>query len=126
ADAERERIEIEGHTKVKATAEYVLTTAKPAQDHPYLREKGIKAFGDVRVYKGALVLPLRDAYGVLHSLQFISGTDKRFLRGGRINGCFFTISDKADGPIIICEGYATGASIHEASGHAVVCAMNCG
>ena len=27
---------------------------------------------------------------------------------------------------MICEGYATGASIHEATGHAVVCAMNSG
>ena len=27
---------------------------------------------------------------------------------------------------MICEGYATGASIHEATGHAVICAMNSG
>ena len=81
----------------------------------------------MREYRGALVLPLRDVNGELHSLQFI-GADgaKRFLRGGRIAGCFFTLADKPESPLVICEGYATGASIHEATGYAVVCAMNCG
>src|SRR6516164_8706691 len=49
-----------------------------------------------------------------------------FLRGGRVARCFFTLADKADGPLVLCEGYATGASIHEATGYAVLCAMNCG
>ena len=48
------------------------------------------------------------------------------MTGGRIAGCFFTLADKPDSPLVICEGYATGASIHEATGYAVVCAMNCG
>jgi len=51
---------------------------------------------------------------------------KNFLRGGRVARCFFTLADKADGPLVLCEGYATGASIHEATGYAVLCAMNCG
>lgn len=41
-------------------------------------------------------------------------------------GAFFTISDKPDGPIVICEGVATGLSVHEASGFAAVCAMHAG
>ena len=70
---------------------------------------------------------MADAAGVLHSLQFI-GADgtKRFLRGGHVAGCFFTIADKAQGPLVIAEGCATGASVHEATGFAVVCAMNAG
>ena len=65
--------------------------------------------------------------GEVHSLQFI-GADggKRFLTGGKIAGCFFTLADDSDSPLVICEGYATGASIREATGYAVVCAMNCG
>jgi putative DNA primase/helicase len=64
-------------------------------------------------------------------LQFISGDGaKKFLRGGRVAGCFFTLADPAkggtDGPLVLGEGYATGASIHEATGHAVFCAMNSG
>ena len=49
-----------------------------------------------------------------------------FCYGGRVAGCFFTLADKPDGTLVVCEGYATGASIHEATGFAVVCAMNCG
>ena len=51
---------------------------------------------------------------------------KDFCSGGRVAGCFFTLADKADGPLVICEGYATGASIHEATGHSVICCMNSG
>jgi hypothetical protein len=59
--------------------------------------------GDARTYRGALVLPLRDADGNLHSLQFI-GADgsKRFLSGGRVTGCFSSVTD-TDGPIVIAE-----------------------
>jgi putative DNA primase/helicase len=79
------------------------------------------------VYRRSLVLPLRDINGQLQSLQFISGDGaKKFLRGGRIAACFFTLADKADGPLVICEGYATGASIHQATDHILICAMNSG
>jgi len=51
---------------------------------------------------------------------------KKFLGGGRITGTFFSMADKPDGPLVICEGYATGASIFEATGFATVCAIDCG
>jgi len=52
--------------------------------------KGVKALGDVREYRGALVVPLRDINGELQSLQFISAEgEKRFLSGGQMAGCFF-------------------------------------
>jgi len=58
-------------------------------------------------------------------LQFIAGDGaKNFLRGGRIAGCLFPLADKVEGPLVVCEGYATGASIYEAIGHAVFCAMH--
>ncbi|MBI4328198.1 MAG: DUF3631 domain-containing protein [Chloroflexi bacterium] len=81
----------------------------------------------MREYRGALVLSLRDVDGELHSLQFI-GADgaKRFLTGGHIAGCVFTVADKPDGPLVMAEGYATAASIHEATTWATVAAMNCG
>ena len=72
-------------------------------------------------------MPLRDADGVIQSLQFIApdGT-KRFLAGGRVQGCCFTVTSNPTGPLVLCEGYATGASLHEATGYSVICAMNCG
>jgi phage/plasmid primase-like uncharacterized protein len=127
ADDERQRTEAERHTKARKIAAWIFGRAMPVTIHPYLTAKGAKVSGDVREHRGALVLPLRDTGGELHSLQFI-GADgtKRFLSGGRIAGCYFTLADKPESPLAICEGFATGASIHEATGFAVVCAMNCG
>lgn len=95
-----------------------------AEDHPYLIRKGIKPHG-ARCYKGQAVIPMRDG-GEIHSLQFIGPDgDKRFLTGGRVSGCYFSIG-KPSGVICIAEGFATGATIHEATGHAVAVAFNAG
>lgn len=60
-----------------------------------------------------LLLPVRDVSGNLLSLQRIfPNGDKRFLTGGRVSGGYFLIQGKPEKPLIICEGYATGASIH--------------
>ncbi len=100
--------------------------AQPAPaDHPYLVRKGIQPHG-IKAEGEALLIPLRDAATTLHSLQAIGPEgDKRFQPGGRIKGCYFGIG-KPKGVLIVCEGFATGASIHEATGHAVACAMNAG
>jgi putative DNA primase/helicase len=80
----------------------------------------------MRVFKGALVVPVRDAAGALHSLQFIgAGGTKRFLKGGRVAGLHFLIG-VAGKVVCIAEGYATGASIHAATGHTVAVAFNAG
>jgi putative DNA primase/helicase len=42
-----------------------------------------------------------------------------------VKGCYHAIG-KPTGKLIVCEGYATGASIHEATGHAVAVAFNAG
>ncbi len=116
-------------TKRKATARKralsVLEEAEPCESHPYTDRKGIQVHG-ARLLGDRLVLPLRDAEGTTHSLQFI-GTDgeKRYLTGGRKAGCFFEIGKPAD-VLCIAEGFATGASIHEATGYAVAVAFDAG
>lgn len=128
AEAVQKKADAERKEQARKTAQYILENShRAAADHPYLAVKRVMPHGELRQSRGGdLVLPLRDADGVLHSLQFISGDGaKKFLPGGRIAGCFFTVADAA-GPLVICEGFATGASIHEATGHAVVCTMNCG
>ena len=127
AEAERERIEAERQTKAREVAAWIMRRARHASaTHPYLVAKAVKPAGELCEYRRVLALPLRDAAGTLHSLQFISPDgSKRFLDGGRIAGCFFTLADKADGPLVISEGYATSASIAEGAGLATVAAMNC-
>ena len=50
--------------------------------------------------------------------------EKLFLNGGRVTGKFFTFGCP-NGVQVICEGYATGASIHEATDLCVHVAFNC-
>lgn len=105
-------------------AQAIWSTASPAGAHSYLTEKGVKAHG-LRLHDGALVIPMRDSTE-LHSLQFIGPDgDKRFLTGGRVSGCYFSIG-QPEGTLCIVEGYATGASVHECTGHAVAVAFNAG
>jgi putative DNA primase/helicase len=125
-DAEQLAVE----TEASQTAESIwYKSADAPLDHRYLQRKGIKPCG-VKFYKESLVIPIRDGGGVIWSLQFISGAgEKYFLTGGRVQGCYFTIvKEKPDGikPILICEGYATGASIHAATDLPVVVAFNAG
>jgi putative DNA primase/helicase len=101
--------------------------AAPASNpgNPYLVRKSVAAYG-VRAEGVALLVPMRDTDGKLHSLQTIApdGT-KRFMRGGRVRGCYHAIG-RPHGALIVCEGYATGATIHEATGQAVAVAFNSG
>jgi putative DNA primase/helicase len=96
----------------------------PAQ-HNYLVRKHVKPHG-ARRYRDALVIPLVDQSGTIVNLQFINadGT-KRFLSGGRKKGCYSTIGEPTE-TILICEGWATGASLHESTGHYVIVAMDAG
>ena len=99
---------------------------RPASnDHPYLTKKRVGAYG-VRDLRGQLVIPMRDAGGTLHSLQFI-GADgrKTYLTGGRKRGCYFAIG-RPGAAICICEGYATAATVFEATGQATACAFDAG
>lgn len=93
-------------------------------EHPYLERKGVRAHR-IRQAGDVLLIPLRDTAGTLHSLQTITPDgDKRFR--GRMRGCYHAIGGKPLGRIVVCEGYATGASIHEATGEAVAVAFNAG
>ncbi|MBT5540697.1 MAG: hypothetical protein HOK20_03800 [Alphaproteobacteria bacterium] len=93
----------------------------------YLLKKKVEAFG-VRFHKSAMVLPFKDTAGKLWSLQFInSDGKKRFLSGGRKKGCFHQIGTLVNGkPIIITEGYATGASVYMATYQTTVIAFDAG
>ena len=105
------------------------TVARPVtRPHPYLVRKNVSGH-DQRDYKGALVVPLREGDGTLHSLQFIGRNgSKRFLKGGRVSGLYHLIGASTDDDAIMCvaEGYATAASIHAATGYPVAVAFNAG
>ena len=102
--------------------------APAPSDHPYLQKKGVPPLGVRQTDDGNLVVPLMDRTGNVQSLQFISATgEKRFLRGGKTASGFFAVparnGDK-EGTLLIAEGFATGASLHLATGYAVLIAFN--
>ena len=114
------------HEQARTKADRLWKQARPATNaHPYLQRKRITAIG-IRRLRDMLLIPARDSGGVLHTLQFI-GPDgsKRFLSGGRISGCYYAMGRPA-GVLLLCEGYATGATLYQATGHAVAVAFNCG
>lgn len=119
---------IEELQKVARThANQILSSAQPEDgSHPYLIAKGVNSFGLLRA-KDKLIVTLNDENGVVQSLQFISenGT-KRFLKNGRKKGCYFMLG-KTDGAVLcIAEGYATAASIHQATTYPVAVAFDAG
>jgi len=91
-----------------------------ATEHEYLIAKGVKAYG-VRIYQNLLLIPMY-RNGEVVGYQSISPVgEKRFAKGVKPKGCYFLIGEVNDSNhICICEGYATGASIHEATNYPTV------
>jgi putative DNA primase/helicase len=86
--------------------------------HPYLARKGISGHGARVTGDGRLVVPMYTADGELSSLQYISADgEKLYHAGGVTKGCMWWLGDITDaGPVYLAEGYATAASIHQATG----------
>ncbi len=127
--ARRQR-EAEQHQRQQATAEYANRLWRDARradpEHPYLAAKRVRPY-TLRQSDGVLLVPLvRD--GQLVNLQRIKADgSKRFLFGGMVKGCYAPLGIITPGaPLYICEGWATGATIHADTGAAVACAMNAG
>jgi putative DNA primase/helicase len=132
AEARRKRELEAGYQQVAKQASEDIKRFYPATaDHPYLLEKGILPHGALidgqnvliitMYYKGKIV-----SYQRIYPMRLPDGTNKRFLKGGRKKGCYHPIGNKGKGDLGICEGFATGASIHEATGDDVVVAFDAG
>lgn len=94
---------------------------------PYLDKKKVKNFGCKINKNGSLVIPVRDVDGKIWSLQLINKSGRKdFLPDGRVGGCFHVLGEITDSYQIVCiaEGYATAASIHEATGYTTIAAFN--
>ena len=152
---ERKRLEAEEKQEAEyramaAECRRLWSNGKPCNTHPYLERKGVKAYGELRTMSnGTLMIPML-LRGVISSIQFIKadGT-KNFKGGARSSGAYCKIgfemtdairlavlrgqvaasleqtNNQAD-LIVICEGYATAASIHEATGLPVVVCFSSG
>lgn len=131
----REAEEAKGHAEVATRAECIWNAAQPANaSHPYLTRKSIQPHGTRVDDAGRLLVPLFDTSGRLWNLERITpekpadgGPDKKGLYQGKRTGCFYLIGNpEGAAAILIAEGFATAASIHEATGCPVAVAFNAG
>ena len=113
---------------------------KDAGRAAYLERKGFaegKLYGARVSEAGNLVIPMQDTAGAIYGLQVIYGDPKVKAKKGRDKdftppklgkkGRFFQIGLVARGGVVLlCEGFATGASLHEATGLPVVVAFDAG
>lgn len=113
------------HAKASAEAVRLWSAASTVGTSAYLARKDVKAHG-VRFASKAVLIPLVDEHGTLWNVQRVfDNGDKRFLPGGRVSGCFHVIGNIADSVwLLVAEGYATAAALHQATGYAVVVAFN--
>ncbi len=126
-DAERRRAEL---ARTAATRAAKLWGQLPDEGRsPYLDRKKVRAFNLRFARDGAIVVPVFGRTLELVGLQFIAadGT-KRFLTGTAKAGASFRIGRPGPDPVpyVICEGYATGASVHMATGWPVVVCFDAG
>ena len=148
--AERERLRVERQQQEQSRTDAAHATtadqaaaqweeASESGNSPYLVRKGVQPYGVRFAAGGWLLVPLRDGAGKLWNLQRIapvkpaSGSDKLFLKGGRKSGLWHLVGelasgDDASGPavLLIAEGYATAATLHQATGHPVAVAFDAG
>ena len=141
------KAELEAKQKQASIEAAKLWDSLPAQedfDFPYLNAKHISALG-LRLWENnipygnphndELVVPLFNINLDIQSLQFIDKDGKkRFYTGAPAKGAFFHIGLDGnfigdlppDSPILLCEGFATAATIFYVTGHITVAAMTAG
>ena len=124
----------ERHRQAAAEAARLWALASEEGASPYLDRKGVRNHGGRFAADGALMLPMRDAADELWNVQTIKparpadgGPDKLFVKGARKSGTLHMIGTTEGAAwLLVAEGYATAASIHEATGRPVAVAWDAG
>lgn len=107
------------------SAQDMWDAATDCDSHTYLTRKGVSPNGSRVDSDGRLVIPVYGMSGEIQSLQFIADNgEKRFLKSGKMLCGHYIMGDYQSGPIYIAEGFATAATIHEATGGACVVAFS--
>lgn len=108
---------------------------EPSGDCDYLQRKGVQAHGVRFTKQGSMVIPMLDAANKIHGLQVIRSKekakagrlDKEFWPQGLIKkGHFHMFGGVPTTLLLVGEGYATMASVYEATGLPCVVAFDAG
>lgn len=108
----------------------IETTGRTSVDilPDYLARKKIdQLYGALVDSKGILNVIMRNISGEAVGVQRIQPDGQKFfLKGQQVQGAFTTIGQWNDVEAFICEGFATGCTIHMATNRPVVVAFNAG
>lgn len=119
------KIEIAREIQEKKSMDFYLDLPDLDTPHPYLEKKGFDiAFDGLKTFDDKLIIPKQNESGKIKSFEIIYPDGfKRCAKGCTSKNLFY----KFDGDpqrIFICEGFATGASIHLCTGATVYCAFS--
>ena len=119
-----EQDKIHNDTAIKAAS--IWNKSDTPISHAYLAKKRVKPHC-LGIYKGSLVVPIFN-HGALVSVQFIDPEgNKRFLSGSKLKGSYSQLGEYGpDKTILVCEGWATGASLFESTGNLIFVAFSAG
>lgn len=135
-EAQRQAIEQHRQKAEQAASEY--KAAKPCTEHEYLTKKRVAACTGLRINaKGDIIVPLTDLdTSKLTAVQYIlktpkpNGRNKDFIEGSQVGGSSFLIAgnvtDAESQPLCLCEGLATGLTVHEVTGFDVMMCVSAG
>jgi len=116
------------HRTAAIESNRVWNSSTPASDdNAYLKAKGVKAYG-IKKDGADLIIPVFVGDKITSIQRIQPDGVKLFQSGGEISGGYYSIAgaDAGTGRIVIVEGYATGATIREATGCRVFVALNAG
>ncbi len=126
---EREEKRRQDYDIAAQNAQKIFSQADETVNHPYIEKKGIQPYNAKQNTFNQLVIPLQNIEGEIRGVQFINedGT-KQFLSGMEKKGnfTFLNTEHKDFSKVLLCEGFATGASLHEATKLPVAIAFDAG
>lgn len=106
--------------KAAARAQDILSKCVTANEHPYKDRKHISS--DILLHEQNVIVPFQNINGEVETVQSINADgEKKFLYQGKTKGNFHLIGQlKSPKKIYICEGFATGHSIYQATHETVI------
>jgi phage/plasmid primase-like uncharacterized protein/KaiC/GvpD/RAD55 family RecA-like ATPase len=111
-------------SKNMSDADNVVKLPESEGPHPYLTRKRIKQH-DAVIDEGDLHIRIINNQGKVIGTQFIDESGKKkFNYGLEYKGCFHVVGGPIKEFAYLCEGFATAASVHEATGKPAVHCLN--
>ena len=118
------------YQRVAKQAQSIWSRASKKGTHPYIERKGLSGLHNARIEHGigSLLIPVWvHGQGLVNLQRITADGTKRPLKGGRVRGAYSLIGSLEDANrVLVCEGWATGATLWELHALPVIVAFNAG